>query len=231
MERLMRISRIAHMVTPGGVAADVGTDHGYLAIMLIQEGIAERVIAMDVAEGPLSSARENIRKAMLTDRIETRLSNGLEKLEQGEADTVVMAGMGGNLIIRLLYEGRRQLETVRELVLSPQSELMQVRIFLMKNSYIIKEEQMLAEDGKNYVIMRVEHGVMQYDRRCELKYGRLLLEKQDKLLYGQLVKEKGILLKIKEDLLQKQSESVKKRLLEIDEDLSCIEDGLEYYDM
>lgn len=228
MERLIRI---AHMVTPGGVVADVGTDHGYLAIMLVQQGIADRVIAMDVAEGPLSSARDNIRKAMLMDRIETRLSDGLERLGQREADTVVMAGMGGNLIIRLMQKGKEQLETVRELVLSPQSELMQVRIFLMKNSYIIKEEQMLVEDKKTYVIMRVEHGAMQYERRCELKYGRLLLKKRDELLYGQLIKEKTLLLDIKESLLQKQSESVRKRLLEIDEDLSCIEDGLEYYEM
>lgn len=231
MDLSVRLSEIASMVTPGGVVADVGTDHGYLSIYLAQTGRAAHVIAMDVAKGPLSTAVSNIRKAGLCEKIETRLSDGLEKLKYNEADTVVMAGMGGNLMIRLLSAGRKVLEGVKELILSPQSEIELVRIFLMENSYIIEEEKMLTEDSKTYVIMRVCHGIMDYTRRCELKYGRKLLESRNPVLYENMLKEKEILLTIRKSLEGKNTESVRVRLSELDNDLECIHEGMEYYEV
>lgn len=231
MDLSVRLSEIASMVTPGGVVADVGTDHGYLSIYLAQTGQAVHVIAMDVAKGPLSTAVSNIRKAGLCEKIETRLSDGLEKLKYNEADTVVMAGMGGNLMIRLLSDGRKVLESVKELILSPQSEIELVRIFLMENSYIIEEEKMLTEDSKTYVIMRVCHGSMDYTRRCELKYGRKLLESRNPVLYENMLKEKEILLNIRKSLEGKNTESVRVRLTELDNDLECINEGMEYYEV
>ena len=103
----------ADMVSTGGVVADIGCDHGYLSIYLLESGKKDRAIAMDVRPGPLSSAEENIRLAGLSDSIELRLSDGLEKLSIGEADTVVIAGMGGPLMERGFMHQEAELLSAR----------------------------------------------------------------------------------------------------------------------
>ena len=103
-----RLAAVAALVEPGSRVADVGTDHGYIPIYLVQTGIADRAIAMDVRSGPLERARAHVDRLPpgCRERIETRLSDGLKALSPGEADTVVIAGMGGELMIRILDEGR-----------------------------------------------------------------------------------------------------------------------------
>jgi tRNA (adenine22-N1)-methyltransferase len=80
-----RMQALTDMVTPGTVITDVGCDHGFVSVYLVQKGISPRVIAMDVRSGPLEHAREHIREYGLEDRIETRLSDGLHSLKTGEA--------------------------------------------------------------------------------------------------------------------------------------------------
>lgn len=231
MDISMRLKAIAQMVTPCGVAADVGCDHGYLAIHLVEKGLAKRVIAMDVAKGPLSRAKENIGKSSCKDRIETRLSDGVTMLQNGEADTVIMAGIGGNLMMRLLENGKEILRTVKELVLSPHSEIEQVRRYLLAHEYIIVDENMIVDEGKNYVILKVSHGAGSYEKRCHYRYGKVLLEKRNPVLLDCLGKEKQQLLHIQATLRDSRTESVAKRLGEIEQDLACIEEGLKYYDL
>ena len=90
-----RLKKIAHCVK-SDVMADIGTDHAYVPVYCVQNGLCKRGIACDINEGPLLSARENILSAGLESKIETRLSDGLEKLKPKEADTIVIAGMGGS---------------------------------------------------------------------------------------------------------------------------------------
>ena len=101
-----RLRTVAGMVSPGCRLADVGTDHAYIPIYLMQNGVIPQAVAMDINQGPLLRATENIRRYGLTGRIETRLSDGLEKLQAGEADTILIAGMGGLLMVRILETGR-----------------------------------------------------------------------------------------------------------------------------
>lgn len=93
------------------------------------------------------------------------------QLAEGEADTVVIAGMGGGLVIHILTEGAKVLKSVETLVLQPQSEFARVRDYLEKNEYRIEEEHMLCEDGKYYAMMRVKHGKMNaaYGNRAEIR--------------------------------------------------------------
>ena len=126
----MRLRAIAGMVTKGNRLADVGCDHGYLSIWLVSEKTVPSAIAMDVRPGPLSRARENITRYGLEDYIETRLSDGLAKLEPGEGDTLVIAGMGGPLMERILKDGAKVREGFQELILQPQSDLPHFRHFL-----------------------------------------------------------------------------------------------------
>ena len=101
-----RMQALTDMVTPGTVITDVGCDHGFVSVYLVQKGLSPRVIAMDVRSGPLERAREHIREYGLQDRIETRLSDGLHGLKTGEANGMICAGMGGPLMEKILTEGR-----------------------------------------------------------------------------------------------------------------------------
>ena len=153
MELSKRLTAVAGFVEQGAVLADIGTDHGYVPIALVRRGVIPRAIAMDVNAGPLARAQAHIREYGLENRIETRLGDGLSQLRPGEADTLLIAGMGGPLICRILGEGMETARAARRLVLSPQSEMKEVRRFLCRHGFQIRDEAMVKEDGKYYVIL------------------------------------------------------------------------------
>lgn len=221
------------MITPCEVVADVGTDHGYVPIYLIQHGICKKAIAMDINAGPLERAENNICRAHLTDFIETRRSDGLQELQESEVDAVVMAGIGGELMIRILEDGKQVIRTVSELVLSPHSELPLVRKYLTENDFFISDETMLTDEGKYYTILRIScgksfHGKEEAYTRLELKYGRVLLRKKDKVLFEYLKKEKNKYNQIAQKLQENTAEHGKIRLEEIREQLKLTEQALNY---
>ncbi len=169
-----RMLRTAGFVSSGNRTADVGCDHAYTSIYLVEQGIAPHVVAMDVNVGPLARAKENVKRFGMEDRITLRLSDGLAALSPGEADTVLIAGMGGPLMERILSAHPETVRTVKELVLQPQSELAEFRRFLHANGFRITEEDMLFEDGKYYTILRAEHGEEELWTEEEYLYGKRL---------------------------------------------------------
>ncbi|MCD8333682.1 MAG: class I SAM-dependent methyltransferase [Clostridiales bacterium] len=148
-----RLLALAGMVTPGNRLADIGTDHGYIPIFLCQTGVIPSAIAMDVREGPLSRAEAHIRECGLEDRIRIRLSDGMEQLGDGEADTVLIAGMGGRLMHRIL-SAKSVPAGVTELILQPQSDVALIRWWIRENGFRIADEDMVEEDGKYYPMMK-----------------------------------------------------------------------------
>lgn len=150
-----RMEALTRMVTKGNRVCDVGCDHGWVSIYLVQQGISPHVLAMDVRQGPLSRAQEHIRQQGLEAYIETRLSDGVTALGLGEADTVICAGMGGRLMQRIMKEGREKLTAMRELILQPQSEIAVFRAYLRRAGYVTVAEDMVYEEGKFYPIMKV----------------------------------------------------------------------------
>ena len=138
------------MIPEGKVVADVGCDHARVAIWLVKNGIAPRVIATDLRPGPLSHADANIAYFHCEDRIETRLSDGLENLRPSEAEVILIAGMGGALTVHILSEGLERMQEADELILQPQSERGAVRSFLLTHGFVITEEKCCVEDGKFY---------------------------------------------------------------------------------
>ncbi|MBP5159985.1 MAG: SAM-dependent methyltransferase [Lachnospiraceae bacterium] len=149
-----RLEMAARLLSPCGTVADVGCDHAFLCICLVLEGKAERAIAMDVREGPIGHAKENISLYNCSQAIETRLSDGLDALAPGEAENIVMTGMGGVLMTELLERGRDRLTGVREMVLSPQSHPELVRSYLQDAGYVIEAEDVCFDGGKYYAAMR-----------------------------------------------------------------------------
>lgn len=149
-----RLHTVASMVTEGNRVCDVGCDHGFVPVFLVQQGISPSVLAMDLREGPLRAAREHVLAYGLEGQIETRLSDGLHNYKVGEADTLVCAGMGGGLMIRILEAEREKTDSFQELVLQPQSEIERFRWFLRESGCGILDEEILKEDGKFYQVIR-----------------------------------------------------------------------------
>ena len=176
MQLSLRLTAVAQFVTKGNRLADIGTDHGYVPIYLVKCGIIPSAIAMDINKGPLERAKEHIEEYGLTDKVKTRLSDGLKKLGEGEADTVLIAGMGGNLIVKILEEGREVLKSVKELVLSPHSEIDLVRQYLVENYYEIIHENMVFDGGKYYTIIKaVKTDTKTVYSKVEEQYGKYMI--------------------------------------------------------
>lgn len=213
-----RLETIAKMVpehTRSGCVADIGTDHGFVPVWLVREKRAARALAMDVRKGPLQRAREHVSQYGLDDQIETRLSDGLEKLMPGEADTVVIAGMGGELMLRILRDGDHVRASVKSWVLSPQSELSAFRHGLEELGLAIRQEIMLEEEGKYYTVMLVEPGQMHYEQEYEYRYGAKLIADRSPVLYEFLKKEKSQYTNIIAQLEIQTGEGAQVRLAEL----------------
>ena len=142
------------MVPENKCTADIGTDHGFVPVSLVSEGVAERAIASDVRKGPLERARMHIAEAGLEERIDCRLGDGLRTLSPGEAEVIVIAGMGGMLMIRILRDALEIAKSARHLVLSPHRDVFEVRKFLEEQGFQIEDETMIREDGKYYPVIR-----------------------------------------------------------------------------
>ena len=145
-----RMEMIAEMVKPCRVLADVGCDHAYITIKVVAENKAETAYAMDINEGPLARAAANIDAAGLAERIYTILSDGLNKLPEA-ADEIIISGMGGMLITRILEEGKEKLAACRRLIVSPQSDRAAVRKKIHELGFLITAEKDCFDEGKYYL--------------------------------------------------------------------------------
>lgn len=229
-----RLKTVAHMCDKGAVVADIGTDHGYLPIYLVQEGIAPSAIAMDLRKGPLDKAKKHISENCLEDKIQTRLSDGMEKLLANEADIITICGMGGRLIADIVTKGMNVITQDTTLIVSPQSEVGDFRHFLVSQGFTVIDEQMLKEDGKYYFIIKCrksDESVHFEYSETQYEYGWKLLEKRDRVLYEYLVKEKAVNEGISNGLKKDESNpTVKLRLQQLSQKNNIIMDALSYYD-
>ena len=231
MQLSLRLSAIAEMVTEGNRLVDVGCDHGYLPVDLIQKQKIPSAIAADVGKGPLSRAQEHIEQYGLGKYIETRLSDGLREIREGEGDTLVIAGMGGPLMERILTDGKEVLRSFKELILQPQSDIGHVRRFLFANGYQIMEENSVLEDGKFYFIMKAAAGIkVPAWKDEELEFGKLLLEKKHSVLRQYLERELRIRDQILERLRDESREATVRRKEEVMEERRLILAALERYE-
>ena len=137
-------------MTAGYKLADIGTDHAYIPIALVEQNRIPGAIAMDINEGPLQRAGEHIAENKMEKKIEIHLSNGFSALKKGEAESAVIAGMGGGLMIRILTEGEQIAKSLKECILQPQSEIERVRRFLLEEGYV-KGVQVIDDDKQGVI--------------------------------------------------------------------------------
>ena len=231
MELSKRLGAVAGLVTEGASVADVGTDHGYIPIYLMEGGIASRVIALDIKKGPLERARMHIVGHGLKDRIELRQSDGLREVRPGEADTLIAAGMGGALVIHILEDSPETVREMRSFILQPQSEIDKVRRYLNRSGYYIEQERMVEEAGKFYPVMRAVHGQREDYEEYEYFYGKRLLENRDAVLFRYLLREKRIRESILEQLgRHKTSMTAREREAQVRAEWQTVQSALSCYE-
>lgn len=229
MELSKRLQAVARLVTPDLKIADIGTDHAYIPIWLVEQGISPSAIAMDINQGPLEKAKENIVLHGLTSRIKTRQSDGMRQLKPSEAESVVIAGMGGGLVIKILEDVKEQDLGIKEWILQPQSELKKVREYLNESGYRIVDETMILDEGKFYPMMKAIKGKQEVYREEELSYGKLLLKNRNPILKMFLEKEFELKNGIYETLKKTSGQSAQKRVSELEEEISVIREALATY--
>lgn len=188
MKLTSRLAVVASKVPIGSIVADIGTDHAYVPIFLIENKICQKVIALDINKGPLERAKIQINKNHFQDFIEARLGSGLNTIISGEADTVIIAGMGGMLIRDIMSEGEDVLRKVDTIILQPMIAQEVLREWIYNNGYKIVDETLAKEEDKIYTIMVVKHGKELVDK-IYYEIGKKLIENKDPLLNEYLNKK------------------------------------------
>lgn len=152
-----RLLACAQLVPPGARVADVGADHGYLGLWLLAEGRAEHVCACDLREGPLDSARRNAGKYAMAGRMDFCLSDGLQSVPRDAYDTVVCAGMGGELIVRILSAAPWLRDARYTLILQPQTDADLLRAWLSENGFFEDRADLAEDSGFLYCALRARY--------------------------------------------------------------------------
>lgn len=213
-----RLSAVSSLVF-GDFVADIGTDHGYLPIALVSSGKISRAVASDIRRGPLERARKNIAAAGLSDKIETRLCDGLRGIEEFPVSDIVIAGMGGLTVIDILAAADFIKDKRTHLVLQPVQHEGELTVYLAENGFFTDKEALVLDDGRVYrVISAAYDGTRRTASPLDAMLGaynvahkreypeafRALCEKREKLLRAKILgnKKAGNDTKFEEELLQ-----------------------------
>jgi tRNA (adenine22-N1)-methyltransferase len=153
-----RLEAIFELLLPCRMLVDVGTDHGIVPVSAVQRGIAERALASDLRRAPLHIARQNIARAALSDRVSIVREDGLSALSSRSVDAVVMAGMSGQLMVRLCEAAPHVLEGVSQLVAQPNSDANLVRGWALRSGFHLRDERMVRERSRFFVTCAFDKG-------------------------------------------------------------------------
>lgn len=177
-----RLAALVTFVPQGARVGDIGTDHAYLPIELVQKNIAVSVVAGDVHSGPYQAAKDNVAGLGFNQKISVRFGNGLAVLSPGEVDTVVIAGMGGSTIIEILNSNPEITSTLSRLILQPMIATGAVRRWLDSNHWRIIDETLVQDEGKLYEILVAEPGDCSIIEPIMYDIGMILWDKRPELL-------------------------------------------------
>ncbi len=170
-----RLKMAAEEVRQGKKVADIGTDHAYLPAYLIENNICPSAIAADIGKGPLENAKKVVSTSpLLSEKIQLRLSNGLEKISPDEADDIVIAGMGGILISEILTNAPWVKDEDKRLILQPMSHAEDVRKYLCENGFEIIKEKASTDGKHNYIIIVAEFRSKENDKDEAFYYKGLI---------------------------------------------------------
>lgn len=218
MKLTERLQLSADKIRAGSFPADIGTDHAYVPIYLVKNGICKKAVATDIRKGPLERAVKNVDMYGLSNSIIIKQGYGLSPVYDEDVDCAILAGMGGYLVCSILDKGREKAEVMDYFVIQPMQFADEVRKYLYHNGYTISDESLVREGSKIYQIMVAEHGWEKIDDEIYFEVGRKLIEKKDPLLMDYIESRineiKSVILKIRncdsENALYRMEECQKK---------------------
>ncbi|HHX24639.1 MAG TPA: SAM-dependent methyltransferase [Thermoanaerobacterales bacterium] len=202
-----RLQVVASKIKKGSKVADIGTDHAYLPIYIINKSICKRVIATEVRRGPYERALENIKKACLDDFIELRLGSGLKPIEPNETDIAVIAGMGGETILNILAESKRTADSLERLILQPMTNQANLRKYLLTAGYTIFDEDVAIENNKFYEVLVARKSKVEFFDDIDITIGPVLRYKRTLEIQKYLEYRMRVLTDIVESLKEKNTET------------------------
>lgn len=184
-----RLETIGSLVPEGCVLADIGTDHAYLPVWLLERGQIKRAIAGDIAAGPCQAARTTIVQHGLQDNVEVRLGSGLSVLQPGEADCIAIAGMGAATMISILEADMEVAKAAALLVLQPMAGAASLRAWLTSHGWQLVDEELVDDAPHFYEIISARRGAAPAYSAAQLAIGPVLLAKQHPLLAQQFERQ------------------------------------------
>ena len=229
-----RLLAIASLVRGGEILCDVGCDHAHIPIYLLQHGQVKGVLGMDVIPGPLEKARENLERYGCSRDVTLRQSDGLDAYRIGEAQSLLISGMGGKIIRTILLREEEKTKSFSELILQPQADAHLVRAAVRTLGFVIDDERILRERGKYYVILHAVQGSHQpsiLSQETQNAFGPVLLRRRDPLLHKYLLWQEDVQNRILCSVRQVQtpSEETAKSEEAARRQLEMIEEALSWY--
>lgn len=220
----LRLKAIAGMVPVSQTVADIGCDHGKVAVWLLKNGRAKHVICGDLSGRSLDKAKKLAASKGLLDAVSLREGSGFDVVDEGEAQTAVVAGMGGELIASILQNGRGKLPGT--LVLSCNKGAGVMRKWLGENGFCIEDEDLVLENRHYYPVIRAIHGPCKPLNDMELEFGPVLLQKKPRLLKIYVCRRIDQTKSIRAELQKTQAVRKRELLEEIDERLKAYSEVL-----
>lgn len=216
-----RLQKVADLVCPCACVADIGTDHAYLPAWLLLNGKAEHAIAADIHEKPLQNARKTLEKFALLKKIELRLSDGLQNFADGEAEEIVVAGMGGEQIADMILATPWLWQPHIHLTLQPMTHFEEVRLALYAKGFTILQEKTVAEGNRVYLVISARYTGHLEEQPAWFAYGGLLAKKRqksetDRILLANICKR----LQVRANAMQNRAPQEANRLQNIVKELS-----------
>ncbi|MGO1470448.1 MAG: tRNA (adenine(22)-N(1))-methyltransferase [Tissierella sp.] len=177
-----RLMKIIKFVKEDTIILDVGTDHGYVPIYIVEKNICKKAIASDVSRNSLKKTIELIKKKGLEENISSRLGDGLDVIRPYEVDGVIMAGMGGILIQNILKKDKKITDSINYFIFQPMVASKELRKYLSQNNYKIVDEELSKEDNKFYEIIYAKRGKEDVKKEIYYEISEKLIEKNHPLL-------------------------------------------------
>lgn len=223
----LRLDTLAQMVDGDSRVADIGTDHAYLPIKLVEQGKVKYAVASDIRQGPLDNARRDIERAGLDGQIKIRLGAGLSPLKKQDLiNTVVIAGMGGKLICHILNDGWLKKQIFATLILEANIAEAEVRSWLMIHNYQIVQEKLIEDAGHIYELIkaRLQDHVFPLSEK-QIFFGPFILRKKGTIFIKKWSQQLAYKKKLLVDL-NKAKKKDREKILRLQAEILMIEEEL-----
>lgn len=222
-----RLMTIANLVSKNSIVADIGTDHGYIPVHLIENNISKKVIGTDISKGSLDKIIEVVKELGYESLIDTRLGNGLEVIKPFEVDTLIIAGMGGLLICDILDKDKKVSNSITNFILQPMVASKELREYLIENNFEILKEELVKEENKYYEIIYAKKGKSYIENRIDYEISPILISNKHPLLKEFIENKVNIAESIKKELEGIDSEKSQERYLELSNTIAEYREVLE----